>query len=115
MKVNYRNGYYIGDAKLVKVEDGIEYYTREGVGEMFFDNGMRMKGTWANDKLNGVCEVTYKNGDIFKGYYVMGRKHGEGIYKFSNSGEVYKVTMCLDKLVKKEFVPKEKVVEDLVR
>ena len=115
MRVNFTNGYYEGEAKLVAVDGNIEYYVRDGAGEMFYQNGMYVKGTWKNDKLSGNCLVIYKNGDIFKGTFVNGFKHVEGTYKVKNTCKVYKMTTYFGKTIKQEFdhidTRKEEVAE----
>ncbi len=103
VKINYPNGYYIGEAQFVYEKDGIQYYSREGEGEMFYDNGMYQAGTWKKDKLDGIGTVVFKNGDIYKGEFKSGYKHGQGYYKFYESGKVYKVTMRLNKVVEQEL------------
>ena len=103
MRVNFTNGYYLGEAKLVETVENIEYYSRDGKGEMIYRNGMYVNGTWKNDKLHGNCMIIYENGDIFTGTFVNGVKHGEGTYKVKNTCKVYKMTTYFGKTVKQEF------------
>ena len=103
IRINYDNGYFVGEVEFVYEKDGIQYYIREGKGEMIYDNGMRKIGTWQKDKMEGTGMVIFKNGDVYEGEFKRGYKHGNGLYKFSSTGNVYKVVMNYDKLVSKEF------------
>ena len=44
-------------------------------------------GQWKNGKFNGHGTVAYKGGDTYTGGYIMGKKHGRGVYT-KNDGEV---------------------------
>ena len=79
-KITYPNGYFIGETEFKYQEDGIEYYIRQGQGEMVYNNGMREIGTWVNDKKEGVCTVIYADGDVFVGEFLHNIKQVNSAY-----------------------------------
>ncbi len=60
-------------------------------------------GAWKNDKPNGQGILTYANGDIYKGMFVDGKRHGQAKYKFHN-GRTEKQNYRNDMQVKDETV-----------
>ena len=68
-RINYSNGYYIGQAFNNK---------RSGKGKMVYNNGGYNDGEWYNDKfISGKTKIVYKNGK-YEGGFDNGRKNGYG-------------------------------------
>ena len=99
-RINYSNGYYIGQ---------VYYNKRDSKGKMVYNNGGYDDGEWNNDKfISGKTKIVYKNGQYeggfdnsrkngygeeiikgvtYKGNYVNGLRHGKFI-KIDTDGDV---------------------------
>ena len=62
---------------------------RHGQGHLFeADGALYLKAAWINDCLTGTAELFMANNDHFIGQMANNRKHGKGVYKYSD-GTVY--------------------------
>jgi hypothetical protein len=50
---------------------------KNGTGSIIYENHT-LEGTFKDGKLEGLCEVSYKNGDRFKANFINGVMHGTG-------------------------------------
>ena len=50
--------------------------------------GLMAAGTAAEQGANGKGKTVFRNGDVYEGEYVKGKRQGEGTYTFSD-GEKY--------------------------
>ena len=79
-RINYSNGYYIGDVLNNK---------RHGKGKMTYNDGDYENGDWRNDNfISGSCKITYNNDDYYIGQYSNGNINGNGEYYYNN-GDYY--------------------------
>lgn len=62
--------------------------TRNGVGEMIFNNGVIYEGYWENDHFQGYGKVTFPDGQKYEGNWEKGKKSGFGQIVFFN-GSTY--------------------------
>ena len=52
------------------------------------ENGDRYEGEWKNNKKHGIGVYKFSNCDVYEGEFKAGYKHGKGVYRFA-SGEKY--------------------------
>ncbi|CAI2381153.1 unnamed protein product [Moneuplotes crassus] len=57
----------------------MEKCTRNGFGTMWWPNGTKYEGFWANDKPNGKGTFTWEDGRKFVGLWKNGKQHGRGV------------------------------------
>jgi len=62
---------------------------RHGFGEHTAVNGLTYKGSWQNDKMNGLGTVHYLSGASYTGEFVDNKMHGNGVYTFPDQS-IYK-------------------------
>jgi hypothetical protein len=58
---------------------------------MTYKNGNVYEGTWLLDKPHGRGKMTYKNGDVYEGEWLLDKPHGQGKMRYQN-GDVYEGT-----------------------
>ena len=73
-ELQFQFGLYCGEVNA----DGV----RHGIGELRYNNGNHVKGTWVCGALTGEATKTFKNGDSYTGGFLNGAKHGHGTYRF---------------------------------
>ena len=57
---------------------------------MFYPDGSIYEGEWLNDKENNSGILYMATGDVFKGIWKDGKKHGDGKYHFKNMGSIFR-------------------------
>jgi len=58
---------------------------RHGKGELLYANGDKYGGLFDHDmEEDSEATLTYCDGDIFRGGYRKGKRHGHGVYTHSN-------------------------------
>ena len=79
----------------------------EGEGTYKYKNGDVAKGVWKNGKKHGLVEIRYRNGDVFKGNFQYDRIEGQGELKcksgFHYNGEWKMNLVCCYCYVKGSF------------
>ena len=83
--------------RLIEYSDDSQYFgevdetgAKSGPGEFYYSQthqfrGSTIKGTWLNDKLNGLCCYYWANGNKwFEGLFENGKKNGQGILYYHN-------------------------------
>ena len=63
MRINYKNGYYIGDVN--------RYEKPHGKGTFYWNDGDRYEGDWVNGERTGKGKLTFANGDVYEGDFVV--------------------------------------------
>ena len=78
MRIDYDNGYYIGD-----VDSNDE---RHGFGTYYWNNGERYEGDWVHGKITGKGTYYYSNGQRYEGGFLDSNFYGSGtLYQGNDS------------------------------
>ncbi len=75
---------YVGEY----VEFGNGVIERSGEGSHSFATGLVYTGTWSNDKMNGIGEMTHPNGCKYKGEFVDNDYQGSGVFQWSDGSKL---------------------------
>ena len=76
MKIEYDNGYYVGDVDSNEQENGF--------GSFYWDNGDRYVGNWLHGKRHGTGKFTWPDGSCYDGEWKADERHGRGKYTFND-------------------------------
>ena len=76
MRIDYDNGYYIGD-----VDSNDE---RHGFGTYYWNDGDKYEGNWIHGERTGKGTYYYSDGDKYVGDFVDGYFHGKGTYYWTD-------------------------------
>ena len=114
MRIDYNNGYYVGDVDCDAKPHGkgIYYYAngdkyegefanglRHGNGiYYFFDNGEKYEGEFKNAKYHGIGTFYFADGTKYEGEFANGLRHGTGT-KHCTDGKKYEGKWVNDQLV----------------
>ena len=80
MKINYDNGYYIGD---------VDYNEeRHGYGKYCWNDGSYYEGEWYCGDMHGNGKRVYDDGSYYIGNFIHDERHGQGKYCW-NDGTYY--------------------------
>ena len=74
-KIQYSNGYYIGEFKNKK---------EDGQGTYVWNSGDKYTGEWKNGQRTGQGTYIWSNGDKYSGDYINGDMHGQGTLVWAN-------------------------------
>jgi len=74
-KIQYSNGYYIGEFKNKK---------EDGQGTYVWNSGDKYTGEWKNGLRTGQGTYIWSNGDKYSGDYINGDMHGQGTLVWAN-------------------------------
>ena len=74
-KIQYSNGYYIGEFKNKK---------KDGQGTYVWNSGGKYIGEWKNGQRTGQGTYIWSNGDKYSGDYINGDMHGQGTLVWAN-------------------------------
>jgi len=69
-RINFGNGYYLGQAVDNK---------KQGIGAYYFNNGQRFEGEFVNDEINGSGIYFWSDNHYFAGTWMNGKRTGYGI------------------------------------
>lgn len=62
----------------------------QGIGEVVFNNGDRLRGEFENGRINGNGTwISGVSGNSYKGHWRDGKREGEGTYSWSNGAQQY--------------------------
>uniref|UniRef100_A0A8C5S472 MORN repeat containing 2 n=1 Tax=Laticauda laticaudata TaxID=8630 RepID=A0A8C5S472_LATLA len=73
------------DGDCTRTPDGI--LERNGYGVHTTAGGIIYRGTWKNDKMNGLGRLEHPSGAVYEGEFRNNMLHGTGTYVFSNGSK----------------------------
>ena len=62
----------------------------QGLAEYQGKKGGFYEGAWVKDKKHGYGVFKYSNGNIYKGDWRVGLKHGDATYYYASNSKLYK-------------------------
>ena len=112
MRIDYNNGYYIGEVDADKKRHGYGAYywndgdryegqfwknTFHGHGVYYYKNGNVYDGDWVSNQRTGEGTFSWASGDRYEGHFTEGKLDGYGVYYFHSSGSKYSGNFSMDK------------------
>merc|ERR1712189_158508 len=76
---------YTGQFNEACLKDGVGRYTWKQAQ-------IEYSGEWKSDQMSGKGQITYQNGDVYRGSFSENNFHGEGQYFFADNGGSLKGT-----------------------
>ena len=82
------NGIYRYAASGNRYEGGWDENVKSGIGKQLYKGkaGGEYHGYWENGRRHGEGVFTYTNGDVYSGWWKYGNKQGFGTYLFKETG-----------------------------